>query len=102
MKRTLNRQEIGSQLPRPVLDRIRRYAQEGRQPLARYGADSCMLLAVAMGKPNVVILRSTRREFTEIRSAALVEWTRVARMKKPGTAGRDSLGRRRLSLGQAG
>ena len=81
MKRTLNRHEIGSQLPRPVLDRIRRYAQEGREPRARYGSDSCMLLAVAMGQPSVVILRTTRREFTEIRSAALVEWMRVARLK---------------------
>jgi hypothetical protein len=81
MKRTLNRHEIGSQLPRPVLDRIRRYAQEGREPRAQYGTDSCMLLAVAMGQPSVVILRCTRREFTEIRSAALVEWTRAARVK---------------------
>jgi hypothetical protein len=68
-------------LPRPVLDRIRRYAQEGREPRARYGQDSCMLEAVAMGQPNVVILRTTRREFTEIRSAALVEWMRAARTK---------------------
>jgi hypothetical protein len=81
MKRTLDRHEIGSMLPRPVLDRIRRYAQEGRQPLARYGQDACMLVAVAMGQPNVVILRTTRREFTEIRSAALVEWMRAARTK---------------------
>jgi hypothetical protein len=41
-----------------------------------------MLLAVAMGQPSVVILRTTRREFTEIRSAALLEWMRVAGLKR--------------------
>ena len=70
-------------LPKPVIDRIRRYAAEGREPLARYGHDGCVLMARAMGQPPVVILRSSAREFTEIRAAALVEWTRVAHRKAP-------------------
>ena len=70
-----------SRLPKPVLDRIRRYATEGREPRARYGHDGCVLVALAMGQPPVVIVRSTRQEFTEVRSAALLEWTRVAHLK---------------------
>ena len=72
--------KAGHKLPKPVIDRIRRYAKEGRQPLARYGHDGCLLLALANNQLPVVVLRSTRKEFTEIRSAALVEWTRAARL----------------------
>ena len=81
MIRTAERHDAVSSLPKPVLDRIRRYAQEGREPRARYGHDECLLMAFANGQTPVVILRSTRREFAEIRSAALVEWMRAARMK---------------------
>jgi len=64
-------------LTRPVLDRIRRYAKEGWEPHARYGHDSCLLVAVANGQIPVVILRSARKEFSELRSAAMVEWLRA-------------------------
>lgn len=82
MKRTSERHDAASSLPKPVIDRIRRYALEGREPRARYGHDGCMLMAFAMGQAPVVILRSTRREFAEIRSAALIEWMRAARSAK--------------------
>jgi hypothetical protein len=74
-KASLNR------LPKAVLDRIRRYAKEGREPLARYEPDGCLLLAISTGQLPVVVLRSTREDFTEIRSAALVEWLRAAQMR---------------------
>ena len=70
-----------SLLPKAVLDRIRRYAKEGREPLARYEPDGCLLLAIASGQLPVVVLRSTREDFTEIRSAALVEWLHAAQLK---------------------
>jgi hypothetical protein len=80
------RNDAASNLPKPVLDRIRRYAREGREPRARYGPDGCLLIAFANGQAPVVILRSTRREFSEIRSAALVEWMRAARKKTAAKA----------------
>ena len=83
------RNDTASSLPKPVIDRIRRYAREGREPRARYGTDACVLMAFANGQNPVVILRSSRREFAEIRSAALIEWMRAARMK---TAKRASAG----------
>ena len=64
-------------LSQPVLDRIHRYAKNGWKPRARYGQNCCLLLAVAMGQMPVVILRSPREEFTEIRSAAVIEWMRT-------------------------
>lgn len=70
-----------NQLPKAVLDRIHRYAKEGRAPLARYEPDGCLLLAIMSGQLPVVVLRSTREDFTEIRSAALVEWLRSAQVK---------------------
>jgi RNA:NAD 2'-phosphotransferase (TPT1/KptA family) len=76
-----NANDMTPSLPKPVLDRIRRYAKEGREPRARYGHDGCALLAFANGQLPVVILRSSRKDFTETRSAALVEWTRAARSK---------------------
>ncbi len=82
MKRIVERHDAASSLPKPVIDRIRRYAREGREPRSRYGHDGCLLMAFANGQAPVVILRSTRREFAEIRSAALVEWMRAARYAK--------------------
>ena len=64
-------------LPKSVLDRIHRYAEEG-VPQASYEHDCCRLLAVANWQLPVVLLPSTRCKFTEMRSAALTEWTRVA------------------------
>ena len=85
MKGFFVRNDAGNILSKPILDRIRRYAQEGREPIARYGYDGCLLMAITTGQPAVVILRSTRREFAEIRSAALIEWMRAARTRKPKT-----------------
>jgi hypothetical protein len=68
-------------LPKAVLDRIHRYAKEGREPLARYEPDGCQLLAIASGQLPIVVLRSTREDFTQIRSAALVEWLRATQLK---------------------
>ena len=82
-KNVQNSKTATTWLPKPVLDRIRRYAKEGRQPLVRYGQPDCLLLAVAMGQNPVVILRSSREQFTELRSAALIEWVRVARRATP-------------------
>ena len=68
-------------LPKPVLDRIHRYAKEGREPRVRYSPDGCLLMAVAMNRIPVVILRATKEQFKEMRSAALVEWTKASRHK---------------------
>jgi hypothetical protein len=68
-------------LSKPVIDRIRRYATEGWEPHARYGQDGCLLVAVAMGQIPVVILRSEREQFAELRSAAMIEWSRATRNK---------------------
>ena len=70
---------VTSALPKPVLDRIHRYAGEGRVPLVRYDNGICSLLAVADWQSPVVVLRSTRDKFSAMRSAALTEWTRAVR-----------------------
>jgi hypothetical protein len=66
-------------LPKPVLDRINRYAEEGRVLQASYERDHCRLLAVANWQRPAVILRSSVLQFTEMHSAAQTEWMRVAR-----------------------
>lgn len=68
-------------LPKSVLDRIHRYAAEKRAPLASYGDDCCLLLAVADRKLPAVVLRSSRQTFPEMQRAALNEWTRASRQK---------------------
>jgi hypothetical protein len=68
-------------LPKSVLDRIHRYAAEKRAPLASYGDDCCLLLAVADWKLPAVVLRSPRDKFPEMQRADLSEWTRAARQK---------------------
>jgi len=70
-----------NRLPKAVIDRIHRYAKEGREPLARYEPDGCLLLAITTGQLPVVVLRSTREDFTQTRSLALVEWVRAAPLK---------------------
>jgi hypothetical protein len=75
-------ESVTGKLPKPVLDRIRRYAEEGREPHARYGADRCLLVASAMGQLPVVVLRSAPEHFAEMRSAAMVEWVRATHLKK--------------------
>jgi hypothetical protein len=66
----------GKALPKPVLDRIHRYAAEGRVLQVSYGEDCCRLLAVANWQLPVVILRSSKDKFAEMRVAAQSEWTR--------------------------
>jgi len=68
-----------SALPKPVLDRIHRYAAEGRVLQVSYEEDCCRLLAVMNWQLPAVILRSSKDQFPEMRSAAQTEWTRVAR-----------------------
>src|SRR3979411_2410845 len=71
--------KIVTSLPKPVLDRIHRYAAEGRVLQESHGEDGCRLLAVANWQFPAVILRSSRHEFPELRNAAQTEWTRAAR-----------------------
>jgi len=66
-------------LPKPVRDRINRYAEEGRVLEASYERDYCRLLAVANWQRPAVILRSSAVEFSQMRSAAQTEWTRATR-----------------------
>jgi len=73
------RAETTRALPKPVLDRIHRYAAEGRVLQTSYGEDCCLLLAVASWQLPAVILRSSTDKFAEMRSAAQIEWTRAAR-----------------------
>jgi hypothetical protein len=68
-----------TRLPKPVVDRIQRYAGEGRALHASYEHGCCRLLAMADWQLPVVLLQSTPSNFTELRSAALAEWTRAAR-----------------------
>src|SRR5713226_7113466 len=81
--RVRNAKPLMNWLPRPVLDRIRRYASEGRVPLVRYEHGYSLLLAVATGQIPVVVLRAPSEEFAELRRAVLVEWTRTAKRKMP-------------------
>ncbi len=65
-------------LPKPVVDRISRYAKEGRELRAVFGPDGCRLLAVAGGCIPVVVLRAdTPDQFAQLRTAALLEWRRA-------------------------
>jgi len=69
-------------LPRAVVDRIHRYAEEGRVPQVRYELDHCLLLAVSKWQLPAVLLRSSRAQFTGMRAAALTEWARASRSKR--------------------
>jgi len=74
-----NVQKAVTTLPKPVLDRINRYAEEGRVLEASYERDYCRLLAVANWQRPAVILRSSAVEFSQMRSAGQTEWTRATR-----------------------
>jgi hypothetical protein len=75
-------------LPKVVTDRITRYAQEGRELRAVFGPDGCRLMAVTGGQLPAVVLRADNPErFAAMRSAAMLEWSRVAGQSK-GKAGR--------------
>ena len=69
-----------SALPKPVLDRIHRYAAEGRALQVSYEEDCCRLLAVTNWQLPAVILRSPKDRFPEMRSAAETEWTRARKL----------------------
>ena len=65
-------------LPRTVLDRIHRYAAEGREPKAVYRAGDYRLLAVATGQVPVVIVRAANQDqFDDVRGEVLEEWQRT-------------------------
>jgi hypothetical protein len=74
--------EATVRLPKPVRDRIRRYAEEGWMLRARREHDVYLLLAVTNWQFPVVLLRSPRDKFVALRSAAFVEWTRAAQGKR--------------------
>jgi hypothetical protein len=68
-----------TRLPKPVLDRIHRYAAEGRVLQESHGDDGCRLLALANWQFPAVILSSPRDKFAQLRNAAQAEWARAAR-----------------------
>lgn len=74
----IERRLFETRLPKPVVDRIGRYAKEGRQLRAVFGPEGCRLLAVAGGRIPVVVLRAdTPDQFARLRTAALLEWKRA-------------------------
>ena len=65
-------------LPKTVLQRIHRYAGEGRQLKAVYHAGESRLLAVTLGEMPMLVLRASNPEqFAEMRSEAFMEWKRT-------------------------
>ncbi len=81
----LNAPKEAVRLPKPVLDRINRYAEEGRVLQTSYEQDYCRLLAVANWQLPAVILRSSKDKFSEMRNAVQTEWTRAARRHQSKT-----------------
>ena len=79
------RQRFRMSLPRPVVDRISRYAAEGRQLRTVFGSQGYRLLAVTLGRVPAVVLRADNADqFAEMRSAVLVEWLRIRRQNGRG------------------
>lgn len=77
----IERRFFETRLPKPVMDRISRYAGEGRELRAVFGPDGCRLVAVAAGCVPAVVLRAdTHEQFARLRTAALLEWNRATRM----------------------
>lgn len=65
-------------LPKTVLQRIHRYAREGRQLKAVYHPGESRLLAVTLGEMPMLVLRASNAEqFAEMRSEAFMEWRRT-------------------------
>ena len=65
-------------LPKTVLQRIHRYAREGRELKAVYKSGESRLLATAFGEMPIVVLRAADAEqFAEMRSEAFMEWRRT-------------------------
>jgi len=76
----IERRFFETRLPKPVMDRISRYAGEGRQLRAVFGPEGCRLVAVAAGCVPAVVLHShTEEEFAQLRTAVLLEWERASR-----------------------
>jgi hypothetical protein len=74
----IERRIFETSLPKPVVDRIGRYAKEGRELRAVFGPEGCRLLAVAGGRMPVVVLRANSMDqFAHLRTAALLEWKRA-------------------------
>ena len=72
-------------LPRPVVDRISRYAAEGRQLRTVFGSQGYRLLAVTLGRVPAVVLRADNADqFAEMRSAVVEEWLRIRRRNGRG------------------
>jgi hypothetical protein len=77
-KDMIERRLFDTSLPKAVVDRISRYAREGRQLRAVFGPEGCRLLAVAGGAIPAVVLRAeTPDQFARLRTAALLEWKRA-------------------------
>ncbi|MCP5119666.1 MAG: hypothetical protein GY953_53385 [bacterium] len=77
------------ELPKTVLQRIHRYAEQGRKLKAVYHPGESRLLAVALGEIPMVVLRASNPEqFAEMRSEAFMEWRRT--LKKLPAARRSS------------
>ncbi|MCW5978831.1 MAG: hypothetical protein KIT09_12175 [Bryobacteraceae bacterium] len=84
---------IEPSLPKPVIDRVARFAREGRQLRAVFGPEDYRLVATAVGQLPVVVVRAHDPErFAGLRSAVVLEWSRVTR----SLAGRKRPGRHRL------
>jgi hypothetical protein len=87
----IERRFFETRLPKPVLDRISRYAQEGRELRAVFGPEGCRLVAVAAGcVPAVVLRTATHEQFAQLRTAVLLEWERATRMLQGRRHGRSS------------
>jgi hypothetical protein len=86
------RRKFKMSLPKPVADRISRYAAEGRQLRTVFGPQGCRLVAVAVGRVPAVVLRGDAPDqFAEMRSAVLVEWLRIRRRFQKKHRGRHAL-----------
>jgi hypothetical protein len=64
-------------LPQRIVDRIHRYARDGRGLRVRYGKAGGLLVAFKAGCAPLVIFRETGERFIEMRSSALLEWFRA-------------------------
>jgi hypothetical protein len=64
-------------LPKRIVDRIHRYAREGRALRVRYGSSGGLVLALKPGSAPIVVFRATGDRFLEMRTAALIEWLRA-------------------------
>lgn len=77
----IERRFFETRLPKVVLDRISRYAGEGRQLRAVFGPEGCRLVAVAAGCVPAVVLRAdTHEQFAQLRTAVMLEWERATRL----------------------